>query len=65
MPAPETEEELRSWLEEAIFEAADGSENDGLRMRSFEEAGLLTNNEGLVLSFPDGPEFQLTIVRRG
>jgi hypothetical protein len=29
---------------------------------TFRDAGVLTNNKGLVLSFPNGQEFQLTIV---
>lgn len=65
MPAPETDQELKGWLEEAIFEANCGTDDDGLRIRSFQEAGLLTGNEGLVLSFRGGPEFQLTILRSG
>jgi hypothetical protein len=32
-------------------------------LRSFEEAGILTGNKGLVLRFDDGSEFQLTIVQ--
>ena len=33
------------------------------RIRSFEEAGLLLQNKGLVIALPDGTEYQLTIVR--
>ena len=33
------------------------------KVRSFSEAGVLTGNEGLVLSLEDGSEFQLTIVQ--
>jgi len=29
---------------------------------TFRNAGVLTNNKGLVLTFPNGQEFQLTIV---
>jgi hypothetical protein len=67
MAAPETEEELRDWLAEMIFEGTYGPEREAdlARIRSFEEAGLLTADEGLVLSFREGPEFQLTIVRSG
>jgi hypothetical protein len=63
--APQTEEELRDWLAEMIFEGTYGPdlEADIQRVRTFAEAGLLTSDEGLVLSFRDGPEFQLTIVR--
>lgn len=30
---------------------------------TFRDAGVLTTNDGLVLTFADGSEFQLTIVR--
>ncbi len=33
------------------------------RIASFEEAGLLTSNEGLVIRLDDGTEYQLTVVR--
>lgn len=63
MSSPETEQELVRWLEEVIFDATHGTEDGGLWITSFAEAGLLTADEGLVLRFPDGAEFQLTIVR--
>ena len=31
-------------------------------VQTFHEAGVLTNNRGLVLSFPNGQQFQITIV---
>ena len=31
-------------------------------VQTFREAGVLTNNHGLVLSFPNGQQFQITIV---
>ena len=31
-------------------------------VQTFREAGVLTQNRGLVLSFPNGQQFQLTIV---
>jgi hypothetical protein len=63
MALPTTEHELALWLEEVIFDATCGTEDGGIRIRSFEEAGLLTANEGLVLRLSDGAEFQVTIVR--
>ncbi|HOD84562.1 MAG TPA: hypothetical protein PKG77_24350 [Phycisphaerae bacterium] len=33
------------------------------RVETFEEAGILTYNRGLVVRTEDGSEFQLTIVR--
>ena len=63
MSSPQTERELAQWLEEAIMLVACDREDEVLRIESFVEAGLLTANEGRVLSFPGGAEFQLTIVR--
>lgn len=54
---------MARWLEDVVWDAIQGSEDSGLRMMSFAEAGLLTADEGLVLRFPGGAEFQLTIVR--
>ncbi len=34
------------------------------RAESFEEAGLLTDNRGLVVRTTDGAEFEITIVQR-
>jgi hypothetical protein len=31
-------------------------------VQTFRQAGVLTNNRGLVLSFPNGQTFQVTIV---
>ena len=61
-----TEDTLQDGLMELISEAADDSfgigwENAGVR--TFEQAGVMTHNKGLVISLPDGTEFQLTIVQ--
>jgi len=32
-------------------------------IRTFEDSGLLTQNQGLVIRYDDGTEFQLTIVK--
>jgi hypothetical protein len=50
-------------MEEIIWDAVHSTEDGGLRITSFAEAGLFTADEGLVLRFSDGAEFQLTIVR--
>jgi hypothetical protein len=66
MHIPQTEAELREWLAELICDVTDEHwEGDWnrTRMDSFAEAQIMTSNEGLVLRFPDGPEFQLTIVK--
>ena len=44
-------------LEESLFEESG--------INSFEEAGLLTKNEGLVVRLRDGSEFQISIVKSG
>ena len=36
---------------------------ENLRVQSFCEAGLMTSNNGLVITLLDGSEFQLTIVQ--
>ncbi len=33
------------------------------RVRTYGQAGLLTGNSGLLITLPDGSEFQITIVR--
>ena len=37
-------------------------EPTGGRVTTFQDAGVLTMNRGLVVSLPNGQEFQLTIV---
>ena len=61
-----TEDTLQDGLMELISEAADDSFGIGwedARVRTFEDAGIMTYNKGLVISLPDGSEFQLTIVQ--
>lgn len=38
-------------------------ENEGIEVATYEEAGILTRNEGLVLKVEDGSEYQITIVQ--
>ena len=60
-----TEETLQNGLKELITEGCDSYEIcwENLRVRTFEEEGVMTYNKGLVISLPDGTEFQLTIVQ--
>ena len=61
-----TEDTLQDGLMELISEAADDSFGIGwedARVHTFEDAGVMTYNKGLVISLPDGSEFQLTIVQ--
>ena len=61
-----TEAQLREILAEALtlFEEQAQEADDPIFFdsRSFEEAGILTANEGLLVRARDGSEFQLTIV---
>jgi hypothetical protein len=59
------ESTLQDALRELITDGYDSSEIcwENLRVNTFEEAGVLTYNKGLVIALPDGREFQLTIVR--
>jgi len=36
---------------------------EGARILTFQQAGVMTYNKGLVITLPDGTEYQLTIVR--
>ena len=60
-----TEETLQEGLRQLITEGCDSMEIcwETLRVQSFCEAGLMTSNNGLVITLPDGSEFQLTIVQ--
>ncbi len=60
---PRSERDLASWLHEAVIGWCDeyGVE-DAIDVQTFEEAGLLTSNRGLVLRSA-WREFQITIVR--
>ena len=60
-----TEETLQDGLKELITEGYDSFEInwENLRVRTFEQAGVMTYNKGLVIELPDGTEFQLTIVQ--
>lgn len=52
-------DEIRDMLEAGNIELLDGAAN----IRTFEEVGMLTNNEGLVVKLPDGTEYQITIIQ--
>lgn len=58
-----SETEMQNWLTEAIDLQCEANEEEPADVRTFEEAGVLTMNKGLVVRLPDGSEFQLTIVR--
>lgn len=66
----ESEQEMREWLQEAVTGLCETREDDDpgcdlpeINPVSFSDQGVLTKNEGIVIAFPDGREFQITIVR--
>ena len=67
--AEEWEEVTEDVVEEAIWGLLTGewdTENcalEGCRVQNYENAGVMTYNKGLVVSLPNGSEFQLTIVQ--
>jgi hypothetical protein len=60
-----TEETLQNALMELITEGYDSYEMcwENLRVQTYEQAGVMTYNKGLVITLPDGSEYQLTIVQ--
>lgn len=52
--------EMKMGIKELIRELL---ENEGIEVATYEEAGILTRNEGLVLKVEDGSEYQITIVQ--
>ena len=61
-----TEDTMQDGLRELIETAEEDSFGIGweeAEVRTFAEEGVLTYNKGLVISLPDGTEFQLTIVQ--
>ena len=60
-----SEETLQEGLRELIACGCDDLEIcwENFRVQSYEEAGVMTYNKGLVITLPDGSEYQLTIVQ--
>ena len=61
-----TEKEMEDYLAEAIDLRNADDDFDlehNIRILTYEEAGIMTYNKGLVLRTPDGDEFQITIVK--
>jgi hypothetical protein len=57
---PSSECDLAAAMADALSEDFVFAEAE---VRTFAEAGLMTSNDGLVLRFPNGAEFQLTVVQ--
>ena len=58
-----TAHDFEELLDEALGEYAEDGVQDIKSIRSFEDAGVLTKNAGIVIKFKDGNEFQITIVK--
>jgi hypothetical protein len=61
-----TEKEMEDYLAEAIDLRNADDDFDlerNIRILTFEDAGIMTYNKGLVLRTPGGDEFQVTIVK--
>ena len=61
-----TEEDLQDGLAQLITgDWTYGSEIcwENMRVETYEQAGVMTYNKGLVITLPDGSEYQLTIVQ--
>jgi hypothetical protein len=54
--------EFEAWLKEAIY-LMNEEEPMINRVDTFEEASILSGNDGLVIKTEDGEEFQITIVK--
>jgi hypothetical protein len=46
-----------------VLEMAEMEALDGANILTFDQAGLLTGNKGIVIRFANGDEFQLSIVQ--
>jgi hypothetical protein len=60
-----SEESMEDSLYRILYEQnlISSSPLEGVQVTTFNEAGIMTTDKGLVLNLPDGSEFQLTIVR--
>ena len=58
-----TPRELEAWIKDAIEEVLAELLEERIRVETFEVAGVLTTDRGLVVGFEDGSEIQLTLVR--
>lgn len=61
-------EDLAEVIEDLLRAVAEDEEGDaeelhGGRLASFRRAGLLTRNEGVVVTLADGSEFQVTVIQ--
>ncbi len=62
MTEDKAQELMLDLFDEATMNSGNGFEEFDM-VRTFEDAGVLTQNKGLVLYMADGSEFQLRLVR--
>ena len=61
-----TDESIQNGLMELIQTAVDDNFGIGWEnadVRTFEQAGVMTYDKGLVVTLPDGSEYQITIIQ--
>ena len=60
-----TEESMQYGLMALIMDDYDDEEIiwENMMVKTFEEAGVMTRDKGLVITLPDGSEYQITIKR--
>lgn len=52
-------DEMVELLSDIVYDEMEGVRN----VKTFDEAGLLTRNKGIVINLTDGSEFQITIIK--
>lgn len=58
------ESEMETWLNELLeYRETPEADNSVVKVRTYDEVGMLTKNCGLVVQMDDGSEFQITIVQ--
>lgn len=58
-----TAAEMVEMLQEGIDQLLDGAFEDLVSGRTYADAGVMTRNDGLVLRFRNGDEFQIQVVQ--
>lgn len=60
-----TDETMQNGLKALITGDYDPEEInwENMRVKTFEEEGVMTYDKGLVITLPDGSEYQITIIR--
>jgi len=56
------EKEMAEIIRQALEAYYENEMGEMVRINSYEDEGVMTYNEGLIVRLPDGSKFQLTIV---